>query len=158
MKKIVLIIGIALMAWTTNAQQNITPGTATNGPVITFTTLIHDFGDRLLEDKNVEYEFEFTNTGNEPLVLSNVQANCGCTVPKWSQTPVLPGQKGTINAKYTTTNRAGSFYKQITVLSNALNGNQILTIKGNITNTSGSAMPGNNAMQGGTVPVNETKK
>lgn len=158
MKKIVLIIGIAFMAWAVNAQQSVTPGKSTNGPVITFTSLIHDFGDRPVNDKNVEHEFEFTNTGNEPLVLSNVQANCGCTSPKWSQTPILPGQKGTISAKYTTTSRAGSFYKQLTVLSNALNGNQILTIKGNISQTVNNAMPGNKAVQDGTVPINETKK
>ena len=73
----------------------------------------------------------FTNTGKEPLVITNCQGSCGCTVPKCPTAPILPGKSDVIKVKYDT-NRPGAIYKTVTVTSNAKSGNVVLTIKGNV--------------------------
>lgn len=98
-----------------------------NGPVITFKTKTHDFGDITQGDK-VEYTFHFANTGNEPLIITNVQVTCGCTTPKgWPREPVAPGGEGDITVSFNTQGKSGKQNKPVTVVSNAVNpeGNQI---------------------------------
>ncbi len=75
--------------------------------------------------------FTFINEGDAPLTITNVKTSCGCTVPSYSKTPILPGETGEINIKYDT-KRLGNFTKTITVMSNAQEGNKILKIKGKI--------------------------
>ena len=96
-----------------------------------FEKELHDFGT-VVEGVNATYEFVFTNTGKEPIIISNVAASCGCTTPSWTKEPVKPGQKGSIKAVYSSQNRLGPFNKQITVTSNALTSTKVLTIKGNV--------------------------
>ncbi len=98
---------------------------------IKFETVSHDFGN-ISEGTQASVEFSFTNTGNAPLVLSSVQASCGCTTPEWTKDPIMPGQSGKIKAVYNSTGRPGTFTKSITVNSNAKNGTIVLTIKGNV--------------------------
>ncbi len=100
-------------------------------PVITFTETAHDFGVVSEEDEKVSYNFEFTNTGNADLVLTNVQASCGCTTPQWPKEPIAAGKKGIIQVTYSAGGRPGSFLKTITVTSNA--DKQELTIRGTVT-------------------------
>jgi hypothetical protein len=78
-----------------------------------FETTEHDFGSQP-QGKPVTYEFGFTNTGSEPVVLENVKASCGCTTPTWTKEPVMPGKKGSVKAQYNMA-REGSFRKSITV-------------------------------------------
>jgi hypothetical protein len=75
--------------------------------------------------------FEFTNTGNAPLVISKVSSSCGCTIPKKPEAPILPGETGEIQVKYDT-NRVGPIRKAVTVISNADTPTKILKIKGNV--------------------------
>ncbi len=75
--------------------------------------------------------FEFTNTGNAPLIINRVKSSCGCTVPSKPTKPIMPGQSDKIVVKYNT-HRAGPFRKTITVYSNASNGVVILKIKGKV--------------------------
>lgn len=76
--------------------------------------------------------FTFKNTGNKPLILSNVKASCGCTVPEWDKDPILPGKTGKIKVGYNT-NIKGSFSKSIDVYSNdPKKGRTVLFIKGNV--------------------------
>lgn len=75
--------------------------------------------------------FKFTNTGEAPIVINNVKTSCGCTVPTYPKTAVLPGETSEISVKYAT-NRIGAFKKTITVISNASEANKILRIKGNV--------------------------
>lgn len=76
-------------------------------------------------------EFAFTNTGREPLVLSNVKSTCGCTVPEWPHEPVKAGETGILKVTYDTY-RVGAFTKSITVYSNASNSPNRLFIKGRV--------------------------
>ena len=52
-----------------------------------------DFGE-INQGDVVEHSFEFTNTGKDPLIISNAKGSCGCTVPEWPRAPIPPGQKG----------------------------------------------------------------
>jgi len=103
-----------------------------NGAVITFEKLIHDFGTIPLKG-NAEFEFKFTNTGNEPLIIQNCASSCTCTVPVCPrEKPVRPGEQGSITVKYTTTNVPGAFNRQFTVTTNAKNSPSRLTLRGEI--------------------------
>lgn len=74
------------------------------------------------EGPAVQHDFVFENTGNEPLVITNAQASCGCTSPNFPKEPILPGKKGKISVTYTTQGHLGNFRKSIYITSNA-NGN-----------------------------------
>lgn len=104
------------------------------GAVLEFAETEHDFGDVKEEGGPITHTFEFVNKGNAPLVISGVQASCGCTTPGWSKEPVLPGEKGFVKAQYDPGNRPGSFRKSLTVTSNSSSApTSYLYIKGNVT-------------------------
>ncbi|HMM12675.1 MAG TPA: DUF1573 domain-containing protein [Bacteroidales bacterium] len=129
MKKLLFVI-LFLGFGTLMAQQPATAPT-TNGPEITFAKVVHDFGT-IYVGSDGSYDFEFTNTGKEPLILSQPRSSCGCTVPAWPRKPILPGEKESIKVTYNTTIR-GNFTKTVTVLSNATTNNAVvLTIRGNV--------------------------
>jgi len=135
MKKIILLSAFAMFGiFNISAQTSVT-GSLTessingNSAIITFDKLVHDYGS-ITKGADGNCEFTFTNTGKEPLILSNVSTTCGCTVPEWPKEPILPGKTGTIKVNYTKTNIIGNISKQVTVISNANNGNIVLSLKG----------------------------
>lgn len=135
MKKLIsLCMFMALAMGFVNAQTttaNNSTDTPANGPKVEFAALEHNYG-QVQKGGDGNCEFTFTNTGNEPLILSNVRASCGCTTPSWTQAPVMPGQTGTIRVKYNT-NNVGQFNKTITVTSNAVDSPRVvLKIKGTV--------------------------
>jgi hypothetical protein len=145
MKKLILsVIAIASFAAASFAQDKAAPAPATNpkAPDYKFEKEVHDFGS-IKEGVQAEYTFKFTNTGKEPLVISNVQASCGCTTPKWTKEPVKPGESGTVTAIYNSKGRPGTFNKAITITSNAKTPQKVLFIKGNVEveSSNESAMP-----------------
>ncbi|MCX7987007.1 MAG: DUF1573 domain-containing protein [Bacteroidales bacterium] len=95
-----------------------------------FAETEHDFGT-IAEGSAAEFAFVFRNVGNEPLIISNVQTSCGCTVPAWSQEPVKKHEQGVVKVQYNT-RILGSFKKTIHVHSNAANSPITLTIKGTV--------------------------
>lgn len=140
MKKLILTTSVALFTLFTVSAQTTTTTAPTQTPdnpnaaEIKFDNPVHDYGT-LQKGADGKCEFKFTNTGKEPLILSNVQTSCGCTVPSWPKEPILPGKSGIINVNYTKTNVVGPISKQITVFSNAKNGNVVLSIKGSVVDT-----------------------
>jgi len=99
-------------------------------PEFKFETETIDYGKIAYKSDGVRV-FEFTNIGDSPLVITDIKASCGCTVPKIPKEPILPGEKGKIEVSYDT-NRIGGFSKIITVFSNAKNERKTLKIKGYI--------------------------
>jgi hypothetical protein len=94
-----------------------------------FDAEIHDFG-KIQLDKPVTYTFNFTNTGDAPLIISKVEPTCGCTVGEFTQTPVKKGEKGFIKV---TVKKSGSplpFNTAVTVTSNARTPVKVLYLKG----------------------------
>jgi hypothetical protein len=98
--------------------------------IIAFTETSHDYGT-IQKGSDGTYVFTFKNTGNIPLVLSNVRSSCGCTIPTWPKEPIAPGKTGEIKVIYNT-NISGGFQKSITINSNS--GTVVLTIKGSVQN------------------------
>lgn len=101
-------------------------------PVIEFETKVWDFGKFNEKDGKVTYDFKFTNTGDAPLVVSRVQASCGCTTPSWTKAPIEPGKAGSITVSYNPAGRPGVFTKSIVVYSNASEQQSTLLIKGEV--------------------------
>ena len=128
MKKSLVIMLMAFLAsLSIQAQENpVTPQDS-----IIFESITHDYGT-IVQGSDGTCTFSFTNKGKAPIVLNDVKASCGCTVPEWTRTPVAPKQKGTIKVTYNT-NNVGAFTKSITVNSNAKNSPVVLTIKGIVT-------------------------
>jgi len=94
------------------------PNSKSKEPIMTFEKETHDFGT-LNEGDVVEHFYYFTNTGNKPLMISDVQASCGCTVPEWPREPILAGQKNQIKIVFNTARKADNIMKDITIYSNA---------------------------------------
>lgn len=100
--------------------------------VISFDSKTHDFGKVNEEDGKITYIFDFVNKGSGSLVINRVQASCGCTTPTWSKEPIEPGKKGSITVTYNPTGRPGAFTKAITVYSNGVEEQFVLTIHGEV--------------------------
>jgi hypothetical protein len=100
-------------------------------PAISFEKTTHDYG-RLIQGEKVSYAFKFSNTGTADLIISNVSASCGCTVPGFSRYPIKPGETGTINVVFDSHNRRGFQNKTVTVLTNTQPNKTILNVKATI--------------------------
>ena len=100
--------------------------------VITFETTTHEFGDVKETGGPITHDFKFKNTGDQPIIISNVQASCGCTTPDWTKTPVASGQSGSIKAQYNPLGRPGAFNKSMTVTSNSVEATTVVFIKGTV--------------------------
>jgi hypothetical protein len=98
-------------------------------PEITFETLEHDFG-KITEGDKVEYDFKFTNTGEAPLIISEVSASCGCTTPSWPKGVIKMNESDIIKVVYNSKGRPGTFSKGIVVTSNTYPNQTILKISG----------------------------
>lgn len=100
-----------------------------NTAVFNWTETSYDFGN-IPQGEPVTHEFEFVNTGSEALIITGVQASCGCTVASYTTDPIAPGSKGQVTSTYNAA-KAGVFSKTITVQSNA-NESPVLTLKGTV--------------------------
>ncbi len=100
-------------------------------PKVEFEQVYYDFGD-LKQGEKVSYIFEFTNTGDSPLMITDAAATCGCTVPRYDKEPISSGGKGSIEVVFDSTGRRGKQYKTIIVSTNTPKGNIRLTIKANV--------------------------
>ena len=128
MKNVMLILFVGLLSLSVNAQEKVAK--------IEFKTDVIDYGTIEKGSDGVRV-FEFTNTGNAPLIISNVKSTCGCTVPKKPDGPIMPGETGEISVKYDT-NRVNPIRKTITVTSNADTPSVALKIKGLVVDSSKS--------------------
>lgn len=95
-----------------------------------FEKKTHDFGQVSEDGGPIDYSFQFKNTGNQPVKITQVKASCGCTTPAWTKELVMPGDSGFIKAQYNPRNRPGNFKKSLQVSSNAKNGYETLFIEG----------------------------
>lgn len=89
------------------------------GPVITFEEMEFNFDDIYQGDK-VEHIFNFENTGDAPLIITNVQTTCGCTATNWEREPILPGTKSSIKVNFNSAGKTGRQNKVITIISNSV--------------------------------------
>jgi cyclophilin family peptidyl-prolyl cis-trans isomerase len=101
------------------------------GSKIQFNKETHDYG--IIKYNADPYcVFEFKNTGNEALLITEARGSCGCTVPEWPKEPIAPGATGMLKVTYDT-KRVGSFQKSVTITSNAVNDPvKVVNIKGEV--------------------------
>jgi hypothetical protein len=78
--------------------------------------------------------FKFTNVGNQPLVINQAVASCGCTVPEYTKTPIPPGGKGRVEVTYNGKGKfPGHFKQSITIRTNGIYAVTRIYIEGNMT-------------------------
>ena len=150
MKKLILSFCLLFVAATAT---NTLSAQIEKGAKIEFSKLSHDYGS-IKYDADPYCTFEFKNTGNEPLIISNAKGSCGCTVPEWSKEPIAPGASGSIRVKYDT-KRPGTINKSVTVSTNVVTGTDatgnpiyydaLLKIKGEVGPAPESVTPVNNS-------------
>ena len=128
MKKFILI---CLMGWLTvglaQAQESGETKTA-DGPMMTFETMIVEYGT-IEQGSEPLRVASFTNTGTEPLVISNARGSCGCTVHDWPKEPIMPGETSQIEIRYDT-KRVGPINKTVKITTNDAVGTHVLQVKG----------------------------
>ncbi len=98
-------------------------------PRIRFDSESYDFG-RIIQGKEIDHHFEFTNTGSAPLVINNVEVTCGCTTPFYPFIPIEPGERGKISVHFSSKGRLGNQTPTITVYTNTDPGTFELQLKG----------------------------
>ena len=103
-----------------------------NAPEITFENDIIDMGTYMqYDDESSRCEFNFVNTGKEPLIIEKCKGSCGCTVPEWPKDPIAPGEASVIKVNYDE-KRVGPYTKSITITSNSKTSPKVIKIKGKI--------------------------
>ncbi|GAA3579645.1 DUF1573 domain-containing protein [Snuella lapsa] len=125
-----LLLIFCLFVYSSNFSQEANTSKKGKTGILSFETEEIDYGT-IQQNANGERTFKFTNTGKAPIVITNVKTSCGCTVPSYAKTPILPGDSSEIKIKYAT-NRIGIFKKTITIISNASESSKILRIKGKV--------------------------
>ncbi|MCK5781239.1 MAG: DUF1573 domain-containing protein [Flavobacteriales bacterium] len=100
-------------------------------PTMTFESTEHNFGD-INEGDIVETVFKFKNEGKVALIIMNARASCGCTVPKYTDKPILPGEEGEISVKFNSNRKPGKQKKRVTLTTNTEEGRELVYISANV--------------------------
>jgi len=135
MKKVVFLFVFFLIGGVAIAQDAKVPVAEEkinlDGPYVAFAESVFDFKEIYQGDK-VEHIFEFENTGNNPLIITNVQTTCGCTVPAWPKAAIAPGAKQEIKVVFNSRGKMGRQNKVITIISNASNNPERVRLTGTV--------------------------
>lgn len=129
-----------------NAVKTPAADAAPVGPLTTveFSETIFDFGE-VMEGEKVVHNYKFTNTGKEPLIISNAKGSCGCTVPSWPREPIPPGETGEIKVQFDSKGKGkvggNNQSKRVTLTANTDPAQTFLTIKGKVNKEEGAAAP-----------------
>ncbi len=127
MKKLAFLFLLFIGFTAVNAQTAETK----EGPEITFEATNYDFGD-IKQGDVVEHVFEFENTGNQPLIISNATTTCGCTASEYKRgEPIAPGATSQIKVKFDSRGKMGAINKVVTIKSN-IGEDRKIAIKTNI--------------------------
>ncbi len=98
---------------------------------LTFAESEFNFG-QIKAGEKVQHVYKFTNTGNEPLVISNAKGSCGCTVPSWPKEPIGVGEEGEILVEFDSKGKSGNQTKTVTITANTDPPQTIIQIKGEV--------------------------
>jgi hypothetical protein len=121
MKYTIILLVFLLSAYSASGQ-----------PKMKLKVTEHDFGTFSEEAGKQSFTFLVANAGDQPLVIQNIVASCGCTTPDWTRSPIAPGGEGRITAVYDPANRPGPFRKTLSVFSNSTPSPVVLSLKGEV--------------------------
>ncbi len=113
-----VLVLIGSLAFAQEAKQQ-TPAVKVDGPVLTLEANTYDFGN-ITQGEVVERIFKFKNTGNQPLIITNIQTSCGCTTPEWPRDPIMPGTSGEIKVGFNSAGKMNKQTKTLPILSNSI--------------------------------------
>lgn len=125
-----LIFSFLILLYACNPKEN-NQNKGGGQPIINFVSKEFDFGT-INEGEKVQYNFKFVNAGNGDLIIKSAEASCGCTVPKFSDKPVKPGEEGQISVEFNSEGKPGAAAKNVTIRSNTNPEITILTVKGEV--------------------------
>lgn len=100
-------------------------------PTMDFVDTLHYFGS-IHEGETVQHEFEFTNNGQQPLIISSAEGSCGCTVADYPRQPIAAGKSGSMLVTFSSAGKQGRQQKTITISTNTRRGMQMLYIKADV--------------------------
>ncbi|MDN3687866.1 DUF1573 domain-containing protein [Cyclobacterium jeungdonense] len=129
---------------TPSNAQNVQAADPSSIGAFTFEEEVFDFGT-IQEGEVVEHLFTFENSGQAPLVISNIQASCGCTSPEWTKTPIKPGEEGFVKVVFNSTGKSGVQSPTVTIQANTSPNVTRLRLKGSVNRKTASASPGPSA-------------
>ena len=131
MKKNLIALLILVVSTASFAQLAVKPEPVSfDDAIFNWSATSFDFG-KIKLNVPVTHEFTFVNKGSAPLIISGVQASCGCTVAQYSKDPIGPGQQGFVKATYNAAHE-GTFTKTVTINANTEESAVVLTIKGEV--------------------------
>lgn len=136
MKKIIALTLIAMCSHQLYAQnaapvKTASTVTATKEAEITFENREFNFG-KIKEGEKTENVFKFKNTGNVPLIVTDVTVTCGCTAAEKPEAPIMPGEEGKIKIVFNSAGKSGTQNRTITVNTNAKNKVTYLKLVGEV--------------------------
>lgn len=124
-----LLFSLTTLSAQSDPTSNIPKGLTTE---ISFEQSDFNFGT-IQAGERVKNVFEFTNTGDEPLIISNAKGSCGCTVPEWPKHPIAPGESSYLLVVFDSKNKKGNQAKRVTIVANTDPAMSFLNIRGTIT-------------------------
>ncbi len=126
---IALLVGIQSFAQ--GAKTESPAIVAADGAVMTFTEKTFEYG-KVKQGDVVEHTFTFENTGNAPLLITNAKSTCGCTVPIYPKSPILPGETEEIKVRFNTKGKQGKQKKPIMIEANTTPKTTVVYIEGEV--------------------------
>lgn len=107
---------------------------ATATTILTVDRMEHDFG-KIPDTAPVETSFVITNDGDEPLLITNAQGSCGCTVPEYPKDPIPPGESRDMKVSFNPTGKEGVNNKTVTITANTEPATTIIYVKSDVQKT-----------------------
>ena len=98
---------------------------------MTFAEDVFDFGS-VTEGEVITHTYSFTNTGNEPLIVSDARGTCGCTVPSRPTAPIAPGEDGEITVRFDTRSKVGDRQQKVTITANTDPAKTVISLNGTV--------------------------
>ena len=109
----------------------VTTANPANAPVMKFDKDSYNFG-KIKQGDKVSYDFQFTNTGKSPLIITDAVASCGCTKPEWPKEPIKPGDNGVIKVTFNSAGKSGLQDKLITITANTAQPQNLVHLVGEV--------------------------
>jgi len=131
-KTMILLFNLVLFISTISlAQQNTAEDLASPITTIEFEENTFVWGE-ITEGEKIQNVFQFTNTGEAPLIITNAKGSCGCTVPEWPREPIMPGETAEMLVQFDSKGKKGTQSKRVSITANTDPAVSYLTIKGTI--------------------------